>query len=304
MTIIELVGLRFDGYGRPGNQTAAAGALRREGIARPSSGKMDDAGDIAPPEQSAERGPNGLINEYALLHVKQELSRRVESSISRGRFPLVVGGDCSALLGSLTGARDALGDCGLLHIDGHEDTTPIDASEDGEAANSEIGMLLGMVGRGITGDIGEGLPALERGALALLGQRDDQWRRDLNLGSLETLGVWKRGWEAIAADAAGAARAAVAHVRHSVGEWWLHIDVDVMDPIEFPAQGLPDFPDEPGGLTRAQLADLVSAAAAEAGCVGASIAIYDPNQDPEGSGAKYVVKLAHQIVQAVNGGRR
>ena len=298
MTIVELIGLRFDGYGRPGNQTAAAAVLRRAGI-DPLSGEVNDAGDIAPPEQSAERGPNGLINEFAILHVKRELSRRVESSISGGRFPLVIGGDCSALLGSLTGARDALGKCGLLHIDGHEDTTPIDASEDGEAANSEIGMLLGMVGRGMTGEIGEGLPALQRDALALLGQRDDRWRRDLNLGSLETLGVWKGGWEAIAADAAGAARAAVAHVRQCTQEWWMHVDVDVLDPIEFPAQGLPDFPDEPGGLTRAQLTALVQAAAAEGGCVGASIAIYDPDQDPDGSGAEYVVNLAHRILRSV-----
>jgi len=299
MAIVDLIGIRFDGYGRPGNQTAAAAALRRAGIARPSSGEMIETGDIAPPEQSAERGPNGLLNEFALLHVKRELARRVETSISGGRFPLVIGGDCSALLGSLTGARNALGDCGLLHLDGHEDTTPLDASEDGEAANSEIGMLLGMVGRGIAGEMSAGLPALQRDALVLLGQRDDRWRRDLNLGSLETLGVWKRGWEAIAADVAGAAGAAVAHVRRRTQQWWMHIDVDVMDPVEFPAQGLPDVPDEPGGLTRAQLADLVQAAAAEGGCVGASIAIYDPDQDPDGSGAEFVVNLAHRLLRIV-----
>lgn len=299
MTIVELIGLRFDGYGRAGNQTAAAAALRRAGIARPLGGGVTDIGDIETAEQSGERGPNGLVNESAIVHVKRELSRGVASSISDGRFPLVIGGDCSALLGSIVGARDALGACGLLHIDGHEDTTPIDASEDGEAANSEIGMLLGLVGRGMSGAISEDLPALERDALAFLGQRDDSWRRDLNLGSLETLGVWKRGWEATAADPAEAARAAVAHVRRSTGGWWLHIDVDVMDPDEFPAQGLPDFPDEPGGLTKAQLVTLVEAAAAEGGCVGASIAIYDPDQDADGSGAEFIVELAHRLLDTV-----
>jgi arginase len=116
---------------------------------------------------------------------------------------------------------------------------------------------------------------------------------------LETLGVWKRGWEAVAADVSGAARAAVTHVRHCTPQWWMHVDVDVMDPIEFPAQGLPDFPDEPGGLSTAQLTTLVQAAAAEGGCVGASIAIYDPDQDPDGSGAEYVVDLANRLLRIV-----
>jgi arginase len=72
-----------------------------------------------------------------------------------------------------------------------------------------------------------------------------------------------------------------------------------MDPVEFPAQGLPDFPDEPGGLTKAQLTNLVQAAAAQGGCVGASIAIYDPDQDPDGSGAQYVADLAHRLLKTV-----
>jgi arginase len=37
---IELIGVAFDGYGRPGNQTAAASALRRAGFV--------DAFEVAP----------------------------------------------------------------------------------------------------------------------------------------------------------------------------------------------------------------------------------------------------------------
>lgn len=35
----------------------------------------------------------------------------------------------------------------LLFVDGHEDTMPLDVSEDGEAANTEIGLLLELTGR-------------------------------------------------------------------------------------------------------------------------------------------------------------
>ena len=55
------------------------------------------------------------------------------------------------LFGIVTGLRDHVGDVGLVFIDGHEDTMPLDVSEDGEAANTEIGLLLGLTGRLLTG---------------------------------------------------------------------------------------------------------------------------------------------------------
>lgn len=300
--LIELVGLRLDGYGRDGNQAAAASALRAAGITSVAPAhRIIDSGDITPPEQSAERGPNGLVNEAAILWVAGRLAVVVAASVSAGRFPLVFGGDCSALLGSVRGARDAAGSVGLVHVDGHEDTTPIDASEDGEAANSEIGILLGTVGRSMSAAARAGLPALVMSGLALVGQRDDEWRRALNLGSLEQLGAWKRDSREVAADPEGTARAAVAHVRAAARAWWLHVDVDVLDPEGFPAQGLPGYPDEPGGLTRDELLRVVRSAAAERGCVGASIAIYDPEQDPDGSGARFVVDLARALVEHLGG---
>ena len=71
------------------------------------------------------------------------LNERVGSAVTAGRFPIVYGGDCSTLLGIVTGLRDHVGDVGLVFIDGHEDTMPLDVSEDGEAANTESGCCSG-----------------------------------------------------------------------------------------------------------------------------------------------------------------
>src|SRR3954469_16611517 len=121
---IELIGVPFDGYGRPGNQARA--------------------------------------------------------------FPLVFGGDCSSLLGIIP----PLGPVGLVCVDGHEDTMPLDVSEDGEAANTELGLLLGLTGRTLGGELGDRLPALRRDRLVVLGPRDDAWRRRFNVGTLADNGVW------------------------------------------------------------------------------------------------------------------
>ena len=52
---------------------------------------------------------------------------------------------------------------------------------------------------------------------------------------------------------------------------------------------------DPGGLTWVQLTVLLLAALAVAGCAGWSLAIHDPEQDPDGSGARSIVRLAGRV---------
>src|SRR5437867_8260870 len=66
--------------------------------------------------QAGTRIRNGLsIRAFSL-----QLSEKVRDILKRHRFPVVIGGDCSILLGSLHGMRRAGGQ-GLVHIDGHSD---------------------------------------------------------------------------------------------------------------------------------------------------------------------------------------
>jgi len=174
---------------------------------------------------------------------------------------------------------------------------PLDVSEDGEAANTELGLLLGLTGRTLGGELGDRLPALRRDRLVVLGPRDDAWRSRFNVGTLADNGVWVAPLAEVADDPNGAGRRAIEQLAAQVDRWWLHIDLDVLDPVEFPAQGLPDFPDEPGGLTWDQLTDLVMALfTTTAACIGGSIAIYDPDQDPNGTGAEQIVAFIRNVV--------
>jgi arginase len=61
---------------------------------------------------------------------------------------------------------------------------------------------------------------------------------------------------------------------------------------------VPDDEDEPGGLDWAQLTELTAAALAGGGCAGWSIAIYDPEQDPDGTEARRIVRYVADVVDS------
>jgi arginase family enzyme len=184
-------------------------------------------------DQQADRhGGDDEGGEQGLLHGQgvpaQGRCSPSARAVATGRFPLVYGGDCTTLLGTVPELHRT-GPLSPLFVDGHEDTMPLDVSEDGEAANTEIGLLLGLTGRLLAGPLAARVGALRREELAVLGPRDAAWRRQFNVGTLREKGVWFRDWEETAAAPEQQAGAAVAHLKHASDRWWMHVDLDVPD---------------------------------------------------------------------------
>src|SRR6202030_1222824 len=72
-----------------------------------------------------------------------QLANRIEELLGQGKFPLVLGGDCSILLGSALALRKR-GRYGLLFIDGHADLLTPASSQSGGAAGMDLALATGL----------------------------------------------------------------------------------------------------------------------------------------------------------------
>src|SRR2546421_1714870 len=108
----------------------------------------------------------------------------VQAALRAEHFPLLYGADCAVLLGAVPALRDVDGVAGLLSLDGHEDATPWVLSSTGEAANMEIALLLGLDGALSPAPLCHRVPALQERAVALLGQRDVDYRAQIGVAGI------------------------------------------------------------------------------------------------------------------------
>jgi arginase len=253
-----------------------AGALRDHGLVRRL--RAGDGGYVTPPryDRGSWKPGDGVFNPTAIAAYSQRLADRIGTLLDGGHFPVVLGGDCSILLGAAL-AVNRRGRYGLAFLDGHSDFRHLGNSPRVSAAAGEDLALVTGRGQADLTDIEGRRPYLRDEDLAVLGIRDD----DLGLPELRKLGV--PVWEMAKLRAGGPAAAATAAVRHlerdDLDGFWVHLDVDVLDEAVMPAVDAPS----PDGLDHHELATLLTAIVASPRCAGINVAAFDPDLDPDGT---------------------
>ena len=230
---------------------------------------------LEPPAWSPDIDPgHGVLNGKGIAAYSVALADVVADVLTRDRFPLVLGGDCSILLGCLAGARRR-GRVGLLFLDGHADFYQPEAEPTGEAASMELGFATGR-GPSLLTDIDGPGPLVCDSDVVVVGHRDHavaarNGSRPLarsiaafELGAVRSLG------------ATGTARRAVAEPTRP---FWIHLDVDVLDDRLMPAV---DYR-MPGGLGWEELEVILGAALKSGRAVGLDVTIMNPRLDPDRS---------------------
>ena len=137
-----LVGAPWDCSGTGRGELDAPAALRAAGL---SDLVGEDVGDAATHIRSTERdAATGVRALEDTVRAARDLTATLSRTMSDspGRRPLVVGGDCSVLLGIAPALR-AEGRFGLWFVDGHPDLLDGADSDTGETADMDLAVLIG-----------------------------------------------------------------------------------------------------------------------------------------------------------------
>ena len=113
------LGLRPNADGSLSGVTKMPEALMNAGLSKKLEAEF--WGRIPVPDYNRERDKeNYILNPYPIREFSLTLAKQVEAVIRGGNFPLVLGGDCSILLGNML-ALKRLGRYGLFLLDGHSE---------------------------------------------------------------------------------------------------------------------------------------------------------------------------------------
>jgi arginase family enzyme len=188
-----------------------------------------------------------------------EAGGQVDDALSGGNTPVLLAADCSVSATTLPAALRNRPDARILWLDAHGDYNTPDTSASG--------YLGGMCLAGACGEWDAGLGdtiAADRVVLAGV--------RDLDSGERELL---ERSQATVIGASVVETLVAVKNALDGAPVF-IHLDLDVLDPEEFPAS----FP-APGGLSSDKLYDLMEAVADDSELVGIEVTAFEAPHDPD-----------------------
>lgn len=205
--------------------------------------------------------------------------------LDKKQFPVVLGGDCSILIGTLLSLRRS-GKYGLFFIDGHADFYQPQASLTGEVADMDLALVSGR-GPDILTNI-DGLKSLvQDGDAVVFGYRDAE--QSTSYGSQDVRETKMHVFDLSQVKALKITTAASLAVqkllKDELAGFWIHLDADVLDDRIMPAV---DYRLD-GGLSFSELSVLLRILIASRHAVGMNITIFNPHLDLDGSIAKNFV---------------
>ncbi|WP_157894400.1 arginase family protein [Mycolicibacterium wolinskyi] len=273
MPATELIYVPFNAAGVPTGVARMPQAIQAAGVEQAVAPARSTW--ITVTEMTTARGPSGLLSEAALSRMVTDSASALRAAWHRRAIPIVIAGDCPILLAPSIAAAMNGREAGLVFIDGHEDAWDPRATPTGEASDCEMGLALGLFSGPQALDLH--LPCLRAQHVAILGPRDQAELLEAGQPSLrDRVAVYVDGSDLAArTDVAGIADLVAHSAGTAPGGWWCHVDLDVLATASLPAV---DYP-QPGGLTWEQLEHVTSACLTVAGCLGASVVIYNPDLD-------------------------
>jgi len=241
---IAVIGAPMDlGAGRRGVDMGPS-ALRLAGLNDKLTSlgyEVEDLGNVRVEQpETAPVGPAEARYLPQIAHTCARLADMVEKAADGGRMPLVLGGDHSVAVGTVSGMarhfRKAQLKTGLIWIDAHADMNTPSTSPSGNVHGMPLACLIGLGPPELTHLAGYA-PAIEPSSVALIGLRSVDEVERLNVRGagvhpFTMRDIDERGMVAVIKEA-------IEIVSAGTAGFHLSLDMDAIDPREAPGVGTP-----------------------------------------------------------------
>lgn len=237
---IRVIGVPMDlGADRRGVDIGAS-AIRYAGLndrLRQLGYTVLDAGNLVVPQpESHPAGIHHLKYLEPIVQVSEKLADCVITTLQEQDFPLILGGDHSIALGSISGVARVHPDIGVLWIDAHADFNTDETSPSGNIHGMILAALAGVGDSHLT-RLGGWSPKLNTQKIVIVGARDiDSGEQALlrthNIHVFTMSTIDSLGFSAVLQQALAIAGAGNDGIH-------LSLDMDAIDPREAPGVGTP-----------------------------------------------------------------
>ena len=244
-----------------------------------------DIGNIAVPQlESQPIDHTHLKYLEPIVKVSEELADTVTSAVIANEFPLILGGDHSIALGSITGITRVHKDISVIWIDAHADFNTEETTPSGNIHGMILAALTGLGDSRLTG-VGGWAPKLDAQKIVIIGVRDlDPGERELlrthHVHVFTMSDIDKRGISDVMRDALTIAGKASDGIH-------LSLDMDALDPVHAPGVGTPVR----GGLTYREAHLAMELIADSSHLIGMDVVEVNPILDRENATALLAVEL-------------
>lgn len=230
---------------------------------------------------------DGLINYKQVKDFSEHLALKVEESVQEKHIPLIVGGDHSLSIGSISGVAKKYNNLGVLWIDAHGDINNSNTSPSGNIHGMPLGVLLGEGHEGLVNVHHDG-QKLKHENIVLIGVRDldvgEKAYIKANKIECYTMNdVRKLGLDVVINEA-------LTYLKECDGIH-LSLDVDSLDPSEIPGTGTK----VDGGIFLAEMLLALTELSLEGNLVSVDLVEVNPLLDDGNKTAEKAVILAEYI---------
>lgn len=198
-----------------------------------------DTGNVLVTNDAGEKDVANLRNLHETIETNKEIQHRVKAILAEDRFPLILGGDHSISIGTVSAINETFQNIGVIWYDAHGDLNRPETSPSGNIHGMSLAINLGFGHPLCTALITK---ALKPEHVVLIGARDlDEGERVL----IKQIGMKVFTMHEI--DLLGMTEVMRQTLEHlaNVERIHLSVDLDALDPLECPGVGTPVR----GGLT-------------------------------------------------------